>query len=251
MDYQDYILKNNNSELYFWFAARLNLIDNLLKKNLLPKTENRLILDLGCGTGTELDILAKYGQITALDNNQAALRLAQQKKYQTILADIEKINLPEENFDVICCFDLLEHLADDEKVLNNIFQSLKNNGQLFFTVPAFSWLFSTHDLALNHRRRYNKEKIIIKLTNAGFSNISLGFWNSILFPLEASIRLMKKLLLLKLIENNSFQSEAMLTSPILNNILFSILNFENILINRGIKFPFGLTIYGIARKNAS
>ena len=85
MDYQDYILKNNNSELYFWFAARLNLIDNLLKKNLLPKTENRLILDLGCGTGTELDILAKYGQITALDNNQAALRLAQQKKYQTIL----------------------------------------------------------------------------------------------------------------------------------------------------------------------
>lgn len=251
MDYQDYILKNNNTELHFWFAARLKLIENLLKRKFLPMTDRKLILDLGCGTGTELEMLAKYGIVTALDINQSALALAKEKKCQTILADIEKFILSEKKYDIICCFDLLEHLNKDEKVINNICQSLKNNGYLFFTVPAVKSIFSTHDLALAHRRRYNKRELNNKLAKAGFTVISLGYWNSILFPLEAAIRLTKKLLYLKLLKKTNFKSDAKPTNPVINKILFTVLNFENILIDHGIKFPLGLTIYGIAQKNVS
>jgi SAM-dependent methyltransferase len=251
MDYQDYILKSNNTELHFWFAARLKLTENLLKRKLLPMADRKLILDLGCGTGTELEMLAKYGIVTALDINQSALELAKEKKCQTILADIEKFTLPEKNYDIVCCFDLLEHLNEDEKVLNNICQSLKNNGYLFFTVPAVKSIFSTHDLALSHRRRYNKKELNYKLVKAGFTIMSLGYWNSILFPLEVAIRLVKKFIYLKLLKRINFEPDSKPINPVINKVLFAVLNFENILIDRGIKFPFGLTIYGVARKNVS
>ncbi len=250
MDYRDYLLQNGETGLHFWYAARLNLIDILLKKTLINQTDARSILDIGCGTGTELDLLASYGQVTALDIDQAALKIARQKNYRTISADIEKLSLPENSYDAVCCFDLLEHLTDEQKVLNNIFRSLKNNGYLLFTVPAVKSLFSTHDLALKHRRRYDKNDIMNKLTKASFTIISLGYWNSILFPAEALVRLFKKLFFVKL-NKKPYQSDAKPINPLLNKILFSVLNFENKIIDHGIKLPFGLTIYGIARKNIS
>ncbi len=251
MDYRDYILQSDKTGLNFWFAAKLILIKNLLKKVFIEKVNNRTILDLGCGTGTELATLNEFGLVTALDNNQTSLNLIKQQGYEIILADIEKFSLPENSYDAVCCFDLLEHLTDDQKVLNDIFRSLKNNGYLLFTVPANKPIFSSHDLALAHRRRYNKKELNNKLTKADFTIITLGYWNSILFPLEAAIRLIKKFLFLKLLKITNHKSDAKPTNPIINKILFSILNFENILIDRGIKFPFGLTIYGIARKNVS
>ncbi|MBI4778997.1 class I SAM-dependent methyltransferase [Candidatus Falkowbacteria bacterium] len=250
MDYQDYILKNNNNEFHFWFSARLKLIENLLK-NFLFATNKKLILDLGCGTGTELEKLAKYGTVSALDINQSALALAKEKKCQAILADIEKFTLPKENYDVICCFDLLEHLNEDEKVLNNICQSLKNNGYLFFTVPAVKSIFSTHDLALSHRRRYNREELNHKLIKTGFTVMSLGYWNSILFPLEAAVRIIKRFLYFRLFKKIDLRPDTKPINSTMNKIFFAVLNLENILIDHGMKFPFGLTIYGVAKKNVS
>jgi SAM-dependent methyltransferase len=251
MDYQDYILQKNKDVSHFWFAAKLNLIENLLEEVFFNEKSDKSILDIGCGTGTELDILNKFGQVTALDTNQTALDLIKQKGSSVILADIEKFILPKNSYDAVCCFDLLEHLANDEKVLKNIFQSLKNNGYLLFTVPAFKFIFSTHDLALKHQRRYNKKDIDNKLKSSGFTIISLGYWNTVLFPIEVVARLFKKLLYIKLFKQPGYQSDAKSINPLVNKFLFSILNLENKLINYGIKFPFGLSLYGIAQKNVS
>jgi len=259
MDYRDYILQSDETGLHFWYAARLKLIDILLKKTLINQTDARSILDIGCGTGTELDLLAGYGRVIALDINQTALKIARQKNYRTISADIEKLSLPENSYDAVCCFDSLEHLTDEQKVLNNIFRSLKDDGYLLFTVPAFQFLFSTHDLALQHHRRYSQHELKEKLTTADFNIITIGYWNSILFPLEALVRLSNKFSARggsafggnKSNKKSSYQSDAKPINPLLNKILFSVLNLENKIINYGIKLPFGLTIYGIARKNIS
>jgi len=251
MDYQDYILQSDKTRPHFWFAAKLKLIENLLEEVFVNEKNDRSILDIGCGTGTEFDILNKFGQITALDTNQTALDLIKQKGSSVILADIEKFILLKNSYDAVCCFDLLEHLTDDKKVLKNIFHSLKNNGYLLFTVPAFKFIFSTHDLALKHQRRYSKKDIAGKLKSCSFTIVSLNYWNAILFPIEVVIRLFKKLLFIKLFKQPGYQSDAKSINPLVNQFLFSILNFENKMINYGIKFPFGLTIYGIARKNIS
>ncbi len=247
MDYRDYQLQNKRNDLHFWYKARIKLIFNLMHtkyKNFLP---SRQILDIGCGTGTELKILSKFGSITTLDNNQDAINLVRKEGYETILGDIEYYNLAQNTYDCICCFDILEHIRNDQEVINKIYISLKENGYFIFTVPALGFLFSPHDRAMEHYRRYNKKEITKKLINANFKNIEIHYWNSILFPLVAVMRILK-IIFYKLINIEKYHSEAKSPNIYINNILYSILNFENRLIAKNINLPFGLTIYGIAKK---
>ncbi|MFH0755510.1 MAG: class I SAM-dependent methyltransferase [bacterium] len=110
MDYKDFIQLQNQQELHFWYKARKKLILNLLNFKFKNYKQNRLILNIGCGTGTEMEIIKKFGQVMALDNNQNAINIVKQQGYKTILADVEKYNLKNNYYDAVCCFDVLEHL---------------------------------------------------------------------------------------------------------------------------------------------
>lgn len=247
MDYIDYLLQHKNKDCHFWYKARKKLIYNLLFLIYKNYSQNRLILDVGCGVGAEFEELKKFGRVTALDINKNALKIAEQQKVRTILADIGKCVLENEHYDAICCFDILEHLRDDQQVLNNIFQSLKTGGFFIFTVPAYQSLFGPHDLALKHQRRYNKKGIIMKLNKAGFKIVRINYWNSLLFLAEALFRLIK-ILIHKLSKTKTCSSDAKPLNEYVNNLLFHILNFENKLMLKRISLPFGLTIYGIVNK---
>jgi len=247
MDYKDFLSTDKKESLSFWHKARLNLILYLLKNTLSNDSQNRRILDIGCGTGTELKILNKFGQVTALDINNSALAMVKKNNCQTILADIEKYNLNNNYYDTICCFDILEHLKNDKWAIKNIFNSLKSEGYFFFTVPAFQFLFSGHDIALGHQRRYGKKEIALTLEKAGFKMVKLDYWNSLLFPAIFVIRMVKKFLN-KINKKNICQSDMKKRNNFVEQILFQILNLENKLISRNINLPFGLTIYGIAKK---
>lgn len=248
MDYKDFIQLHNQQDLHFWYKARKKLIFNLLNFVFKNCVEDRLILDIGCGTGTELEIIKKFGQVVAFDNNLNVLELAKKQGCKIILADIEKYKLQNNHYDAVCCFDLLEHLKDDQKVIDNIFQSLKEGGHFFFTVPAFQFLFSAHDIAMQHYRRYNKRKFLRKLEKAGFKILKLNYWNSFLFPVIVIIRLFKKIII-KLFPKTKYYSEARKINKYLNKLLFLILNLENspIFFNK-LRIPFGLTMYGVVKK---
>lgn len=144
---------------------------------------------------------------------------------------------------------MLEHLQNDQKVIDNIFLSLKKGGYLFFTIPAFQSLFSSHDIVIEHYRRYSKKDIFNKLVKTDFKIIKLNYWNSFLFPFIAVIRLLKKLIILFQKTKRYPESEMKTLNQYLNKLLFFILNLENnpIFFNK-IIMPFGLTIYGIAKK---
>lgn len=247
MDLHDYKLQKENSEdLYCWFRARKNLISLLLEKTC-PQNNNINILDIGCGTGTELEILKKFGEVSALDINKEALSLAQEKDIKIILGNIENYDIGQEKYSHVCAFDILEHLQKDSLVLEKIYAALKKGGFFIFTVPAFPFLFSEHDIALEHKRRYTKKEIITKLKKANFSIEKTGYWNSILFPMIASLRI-GKILIAKIRKNLKNKPETSELNGPANEILFQILNFENKLIENNINIPYGLSIYGIARK---
>jgi SAM-dependent methyltransferase len=249
MDYKDFLqLQKQTDSLHFWYKARKILIFNLLNSIFKKYKKDRLILNIGCGTGTELEILKKFGQTVALDNNQNAIEIVKKQKYKTILIDVEKYNFQNNYYDAICCFDLLEHLQNDHIVINNIFQSLKQNGYFFFTIPAFQFLFSSHDVAMEHYRRYNKKNILDKLFKAGFKIIKLNYWNSFLFPIIFIVRIIKKILFIFFFKKIKHQSEMKNFNKHLNKLLFLILNLENKFIFYNLPIPFGLTIYGIAKK---
>ena len=163
------------------------------------------------------------------------------------MADIEKHNLDNNYYDVVCCFDILEHLENDQQAIKNIFNSLKAGGYFFFTAPAYQWLFSSHDIVLGHQRRYSKKKIALKLKKVGFKIIELNYWNLLLFPAIFVIRITKKIFI-KISHKNIHKSDMKNHNKYIEQILFQILNLENKLISHNINLPFGLTIYGIAKK---
>ena len=242
MDYTDHILQKNN-EGHFWYEARKVLIDNLFTHIKLREKEEINILDIGCGTGTELELISSFGKLTALDINKKALEIASKKGYKTKILDIQKCDLEKNHYDVACSFDVLEHLEDDYSALKNICSSLKEGGYFLFSVPAHPSIFSQHDIALEHKRRYTKKGLKEKLESECFGKVELYYWNSFLFPGIYLIRMFKKIFL----KNIKLGSEARQKDKLLNKILFLILKFEAKFFFRKKGMP-GLSIYGIARK---
>jgi SAM-dependent methyltransferase len=252
MDLKDYkvLSESNNYNSYFWYKSRLNLINNIFFSVFSPDKKLK-ILDIGCGTGAEIGILEKFGEVIVIDINPKALEIAKEKnpKIKVILGNVEEYDLGKNLYDVVCCFDILEHLREDEKGLEQIKDSLKEGGHLFFTVPAYSFLFSSHDIAMSHYRRYNKREITDKLAKIGFKILKISYWNFFLFFPIFIFRMSKKLFIkLGGYKNSAPKSDARPVNKYLNNFLFSILDFENNLMAKGMKMPFGLTIYGIIKK---
>ncbi len=247
MDYKDYLEQKKETGMHFWYRARLLLFEYLLKKLFSKNKKDRIILNIGCGTGTENKIIKQYGQLTALDINKNALREANKDDCQTLLGDIELVDLKKKYFDLICAFDILEHLEQDELVLAKIFASLKSGGKFIFTVPAYSFLYASHDIALGHKRRYNKKEIEQKLKIAGFKFIEIAYWNSILFPFQAIFRILKKGVF-KILKIEKHTTEIKYLNKSLNKLLYFIMKQDIRLIRKKMGLPFGLTIYGIVEK---
>jgi ubiquinone/menaquinone biosynthesis C-methylase UbiE len=238
MDYKD--LQAGKTREYLWFKARNNLIDVLMKKACGNRRQLK-ILNIGAGTGDDLDILNKYGKNYVIDIDKEALsiidsNLCEEKK----VSDACDLSYDDNFFDVVVSFDVFEHIKEDQRAITEIYRVLKENGVLIFTVPAFQFLFGSHDKALSHQRRYCKKDIAILLSQ--FADSKMFFWNSLFFIPMAAMRLLKK---------RSKPKVDQLNLPTwLNSSLFYLLQIDNFLIKRGVSMPIGLSIvgYGFKRK---
>jgi SAM-dependent methyltransferase len=233
MDFKDYASGIDSN--HFWFKAKSNLIEILLKK---AGAFSANIVNVGAGTGEDLPAMKRFGYVFAIDIDQNALsmipsNLVAEKKLGS------GCNIPYENnkFDIAVSFDVLEHVEQDEKMASEILRVLKPGGYFVFTVPAFNFLYSRHDDRLQHYRRYNKKNIRKLLKN--FEEKESGYWFFSLFVPAVLARTI----------NPSHQGTK--TRGTINSIFYSILNFENKLIAKNLKFPFGLTLYGIFKKPVS
>ncbi|MDD5147098.1 MAG: class I SAM-dependent methyltransferase [Candidatus Daviesbacteria bacterium] len=132
------------------------------------------ILEVGCGTGNFSSTLSKYGEVTAIDIDQSLIqKVGEDKslKVATGYGDIEKGNyfFPEKSFDTVVCINVLEHIKDDERALQNMCRLLKKGGKLILLVPIYNFLYGEIDRAINHFRRYNPEQLKVKLEQIGFT----------------------------------------------------------------------------------
>jgi SAM-dependent methyltransferase len=151
----------NIEKRHWWFAGRRRIIESMLTRLKLPAGSN--ILEVGSGTGGNLEMLLKFGSVTAVEKHPWAVRYTQDRfgtNLRVLEGDFLDLAFAGEKFDLICAFDVLEHLPDDVAALRRMHQLLADNGRIILTVPAYRWLWSGHDERLHHCLRYARKELL-------------------------------------------------------------------------------------------
>lgn len=227
---------------HWWFCGRRQILTRILSGLVLPKKSR--ILEIGSGTGGNLTMLAAFGQVSALEMDDTARTLATQKTGGVF--DIREGHCPEkipfqgERFDLICLFDVLEHIPDDEATLAALPGLLNTGGKVILSVPAYRWLWGAHDEYLHHKRRYSAKELKQKLDAAGFEIETLTYFNTLLFPLAALVRLKERLT-----GSQQASGGAIPTEPV-NSVLRYVFALERYLLPH-LKLPFGVSLLAVLK----
>lgn len=240
---RDYYLQMRQLEdRHWWFVARRNLICAALRRYVT--VEKPLILDVGCGTGGTLDRLREFAEPVGLDLEPLALSLCRERGHEAlVLASATALPFGESTFDAIVTLDVLEHIPDHVTAAAELKRVLKPGGTLVVTVPAYRSLWSGHDIALMHQRRYRSGEVRQLLEGAGLEVKRLSYTVSALFPAVWVIRKIQNALQGKA----EPQADAKPTPEPLNGLLRRLLDWETKLVLRG-SLPFGLTVFAVAQK---
>lgn len=235
MKLEMYDFHKPEQEENWWFKARKNIVNKTLKK-YLPKKENNII-EIGCGYGIMTKMLASYGAITGIEPYTDC--------YDYLKANIKGTFAKEEflkfetekKFDVVALFDVLEHIEDETAAVQKIHSLLEQNGRVVLTVPAYMFLWSTHDDLNKHFRRYTLTELKELFKINGFRINKLTYFNTFLFPIAY---------LHKITQNK--ETKPYHPGRLLNNILYFFFNLESGIIPCA-NLSFGVSLLLIAEKN--
>lgn len=222
-------------ERHWWFVGRRAIIDALLAG--LPLRRDASVLEIGCGSGGNLKMLARYGRLSAGEYDDGARQIAAARGLGRVThcALPDDFPFPDERFDLVVMFDVLEHIEDDRASLRAVRQHLADSGWLVMTVPAFPFLWSEHDVQGHHFRRYTRALLNRRLGEAGFRPVYQSFFNFWLFPAVALVRLVRKAARL----GDGRSDLAMPAAPI-NRFLTRLFSTERVAMGR-FALPFGVS----------
>ena len=231
---------------YWWFLGKQFLVEDQFRGlQMGPRTRCR-ILDIGSGTGLNLKALEKFGRAYGLERSSEAIGFLRRRgMYHIICSDAnEALPFQDGVFSAVTCLDVLEHLDHDASLLREMYRVCSPGGYLFITVPAFQTLWSPHDIALHHRRRYTKEQILAQIKPLNCTIIKASYYNMIL---AIPIMVFRKL-------NSAFssrdhsQSDFFLFLPGgLNWALAALFKLE-ISFLRYLNYPFGVSLLVVFQK---
>ena len=242
MEQHTYGIMNNVEDSHWWFVGRRAILEEFLRLIIPnPKFQNFKILDVGCGTGANLEMLANFGESEGVDVSDDALEFCKLKGLKAHKGLAEKLPFADESFDIVTALDVVEHLDDDVAGLREMNRVLKTGGKTLIFVPAFMWLWGVQDDISNHRIRYTKKQIVERLQSAGFEIERATYANWTFFaPILAGRTLMK-------ITGIKPESENNVNVSALNGIFGKIFSSERLWLKK-FDFPFGVSIVITAQK---
>lgn len=231
---------------YWWFVGRRILLGALLDKHLPPNPRRR-ILDVGCGSGGVMTLLSRYGDTVGLDPYRTPLGLARGRGF-TRLVRGDGVHLPfaDGSFDVITALDVLEHIPDHRAAAAEIARLLRPGGVFVAAVPAYQFLWSEHDDALSHCRRYVAGSLRGLLEGAGLTVSRMTYAISLLLPVVMALRLAERVLPRR---HSAPQSGLMELPPALNRLCLATLELEARLVPR-LDLRAGVSVLALATKPA-
>lgn len=240
------IVYQSNFELensYWWFTAREKIIGAMIERYCTDLKPGDAVVDVGCGTGGFLSSLAGKYKAIGIDVSETAIAYCRRRGlehlYLTTLEDFKPVDT---QVKAVVMLDVIEHIDDDRSVVQQAYKLLAPGGYMVATVPAYQWLWSTHDEIHMHKRRYTRSQFGHLLANAGFRPVKSTYFNTLLFPVAALKRLTEK--------DKKYTSSADVVdrvSPGMNSLLHKVFSMEVSLLPYA-SFPFGLSILIIAQK---
>ena len=226
---------------YWWFVARNNIVLHLTLKYADINKED-IVLDFGCGTGGFANLISKHFNVIGLDTSPIAIDYCRKRGLNNLfLGSIDDFIANRTPVKAIFALDVIEHIEDDKEVVQKLRALLTDGGFLIVTVPAFSWLWSNHDILHMHWRRYTKKQLKNLLEFAGFKVVFISYFNFFLFLPAVLKRIFGKK---KKLEDTPPVEPV---SDFLNKVFRKIFEFEKYILPI-FRFPFGLSIVVIAKK---
>ncbi len=224
---------------HWWYQARRKVLAALIRRLADPPT-GAAILEIGCGTGHNLSMLGEFGTVDALELDGEARTIAEgrlgRKALSAPLPELKGVKRG--HYDLIGAFDVIEHIADDSAALASIAKRLKPGGKLIVTVPAHSWMWSAHDVANHHHRRYSKRALNALIDSSPLRLDRIGYFNSLLFPIAVAQRMASK-------ARGKDEADLKLPPAPLNAALEAVFASERYLAGR-LPLPPGLSLFAVA-----
>jgi len=227
---------------HWWYLGLRAMMGQFWRRHVAMDAPR--VLDAGCGTGANLVALERLARPVGIDLAPHALRFCRQRGLtRTAVASTLELPFPSAYFDVVLSTDVIPHEAITDKAapMREICRVLKPGGVFFINVPAYQWLHSSHDAAVHQDRRFTRCEVLDMLRESGFEPLEATYWNTILFPTAALVRLWRKL------RPHEASDLASKPSGLSNRVFGSILALERRIMQAG-HLPFGLSVLAAARK---
>lgn len=242
-------------EQHWWHIAKRQLVFEALEQ--LHISQDEKLLDVGCGTGKNVEAFARVCETHGIDISAEAIKFCTKRGLKNV---VQTPHFPEkrlpyknETFSVITALDVIEHV-DDAAVLADMHRVLTKKGHVIITVPALPFLWSTWDEVLHHKRRYTKKTLIQTLEQAGFSVTHCNYVYSFLVLPVLVVRRLKEFVIklkskqqVEINDGQEYQSDFKLSSPLVNRVFGALAAVERWLVWR-VPLPFGTSLVAVARK---
>lgn len=228
---------------YWWHVGRYAIIEKYMKLAMPNKGRKQKILNVGAGTGGTIPYLEKFGDLRNVDISSDAIKYLKKSGYKADKANGTKLPYKNNEFNVVCAFDILEHVEDDVDALREWARVLKPGGKIVLTVPAYQWLWSEHDVSLHHHRRHTRKTISNKAKAAGLKPKKLSYAIVFSLPLVVGFRFLNKILGRKVDSETSYVD----VSDGINRLFTSFLKLEA-KAHGHISYPAGTSVVAILEK---
>jgi SAM-dependent methyltransferase len=241
----EYRVMFETEDQYWWYRGLRQLLQALLARYAPPGGR---ILDAGCGTGANLRLLQSYGHAIGVDISEEALafcRLRGIPRDRALLASLTDLPFPERFFDLVVSFDVICNIPDDGRAFRESARVLKPGGRFITQLPAYQSLWSTHDVAVGHQRRYDARGLRDKVEQAGLVVERMTHVHALLLPLMAVTRLVNR----RGLRNGSpVQSDLAMQMPRWLNASLAAWSVTEMRAISRLDLPAGLSVLVVARK---
>ena len=236
---------------HFWFRGFRAFVTPLLRYATQGRPGLRL-LDCGCGTGANVEMLGRYGRAWGFDLSETGLRIGREAgRTRLARASVAAAPFPGASFDLVTSFDVLYSLEDrdEQAAIAEMYRLLKPGGFAIVNVAAMQALRGDHSVLSHEIRRYVRAELGAKLRAAGFEIVRLTYTNAALFLPLALSRAMQRRRGLKMESERDAEHEISVPPAPVNAVLSGVMLLESAWI-RWFNLPFGSSLLCLARKPA-